>query len=287
MARSIASRPGASSRSPLTSATSMILPFALTLTTAAIASAGLYFFSDSSTTQPKPYLPSDTEEERPPPLSRRSRKPPRTKAAILRQQDADLASGFSDIPEEDTDAIVESHREEEERKQRRRTQLGMTFARMKGRVGEVLETVADEGLYDEEEAAEERRRREEEERRRKREEMMMEQRREQQEIMLQREREIDPSAVPLPSDSPVVNAAGSTIPVEAKAAGHYIPPPKRLKPIVIVVQERKATQGHESDDSFEEALSPTVSPYPLFPYPPHIHPHHQPLPQFTPPANLP
>lgn len=244
---------------------SLLLPFALTLTTAAIASAGLYFFSDTSnnTSPSRPYLPSDTEEERDQHQPRRSRKPPRTKTAILRREDreADILSGFSDIPEEDTDAIVESRREEEEHRRRKRgslrgTKAGSMLAYMKGAAVEALEKMNDDGLYDEEEALKIKQIKEEVDKERRQQELARLQRIEQQQQLEQLAREA--AQIPLPSDSPPT-ASGAGAAALAISSEQYKPIAKRLKHIALVVKERKALHGHDSDSDFEEAMLPNVS----------------------------
>lgn len=269
MARSIApSRRGGGGGGGGRHSNSLLLPFALTLTTAAIASAGLYFFSDTSnnTSPSRPYLPSDTEEERDQQQPRRSRKPPRTKTAILRREDreADILSGFSDIPEEDTDAIVESRREEEEHRRRKRgslrgTKAGSMLAYMKGAAVEALEKMNDDGLYDEEEALKIKQIKEEVDKERRQQELARLQRIEQQQQLEQLAREA--AQIPLPSDSPP-SASGAGAAAFASSSEQYKPIAKRLKHIALVVKERKALHGHDSDSDFEEAMLPNVSSLP-------------------------
>jgi hypothetical protein len=218
---------------------SLLLPFALTLTTAAIASAGLYWFSSESS-PPSSYPGSDSEHE---PSRHRRRRERRRRDHLTHDH----------ITEEDTDAIEESRREEELYRKRkamqRATSMGGVVEYMKEAAAGAYEKMRGDG--EDYEFAEE-------------EEL-------QRGPQIARETPRIDTAPTIPAhvgetarDTPtsfpisaVAGPAASAIP--APAIQQYVPAPKRKKAIAIVVAERKATQGHDSDGEFEEALMPSVS----------------------------
>ncbi|KAF8251538.1 hypothetical protein K440DRAFT_658636 [Wilcoxina mikolae CBS 423.85] len=217
---------------------SLILPFALTLTTAALASAGLYFFSSESS-PPSSYPGSDSEQE-----------PPRRRRRERRRTDR----VHDHITEEDTDAIEESRREEELFKKRRANAKGGVgggiAAYMRGAAAGAMEKMrGDEeeyGFGDEEQSRSAR--------------YMQEPKRD-----IPRVDTTTPitATTAITTTSAVVDrGATPTVPISAVTGSventqQYVPPPKPKKTIAIVIQEQKATQGHDSDGDFEEVHGPS------------------------------
>jgi hypothetical protein len=226
---------GPSSSSSRTGPHSLILPFALTLTTAALASAGLYFFSSDSSS-PSSYPGSDSEHDR-----------PRRRHSSRRRRRSTLPDH---ITEEDTDAIEESRHEEELYRKRRSAAGVMSYMREAVEHFTGGEDNEDDLAFGEEE---------EEEREQRYTQSQQRVQQQQQSQYQQMQKQVrDPSVI----DTTVSRAA--SVPISAVAGAventQYVPPPRRKRPIAIVVEEIKATQGHESDGDFVEALLPTVSP---------------------------
>ena len=225
--------------------------FALTLTTAALASAGLYFFSAGSS-PPSTYPGSDSEHEPP----RRSRdRPERPKKFI-----------HDHITEEDTDALEDSLRQERQFLERRRSRDQRTS--MRGAVGEAKPAGrSDGGMYGtgNEEAS-------------SKQWQQAQTETQQAESHWDPPNPANPFAPPPPPSAAAAAAAAAAASTATAATGggmrdralsdvpipavanptQYLPPPRRKKTIAIVVEERKATQGHESDEDFVEAILPTV-----------------------------
>lgn len=220
---------------------SLLLPFALTLTTAAIASAGLYWFSSESS-PPSSYPGSDSEHE---PSRHRRRRERRRRDHLTHDH----------ITEEDTDAIEESRREEELYRKRkamqRATSMGGVVEYMKEAAAGAYEKMR--GDSEDYEFAEE-------------EEL---QRPQGPHVPRETPRidtaptisaHVGETARDMPTSFPISAVAGpAASAISVPAIQQYVPAPKRKKTIAIVVAERKATQGHDSDGEFEEALIPSVS----------------------------
>jgi len=231
---------------------SLILPFALTLTTAALASAGLYFFSSESS-PPSSYPGSDSEHE----PSRRSY----SSGHHRRRRRHDRVHDH--ITEEDTDAIEDSRREEQLYRKRKSAAGVMSY--MKDAVENFTHHGDDDGLAFEED-----------------------------EEVVHRPRPARDGPPQQPPRPSVIDTAtgrrptapSSSAPISAVAPNssardisaasastaiaqtQYVPPPRRKRPVVLVVEERKATHGHDSDAEFEELLPAVRSSSPFLPHRP-------------------
>jgi hypothetical protein len=220
---------------------SLILPFALTLTTAALASAGLYFFSSDSSSSSS-YPGSDSERDRP----RRQHSSRRRRRSTLPDH----------ITEEDTDAIEESRREEELYRKRRSAAGVMSYMREAVEHFTGGENNEEDLAFGEEE--------EEEEEREQRYTQSQQQHVQQQQQSQYQQMQSTQKQVREPSIVDTAVSRAPSVPISAVAGPventQYVPAPRRKRPIAMVVEEIKATQGHESDSDFVEALLPTVSP---------------------------
>lgn len=218
---------------------SLILPFALTLTTAALASAGLYFFSSESS-PPSSYPGSDSEHE----PSRRSY----SGSHHRRRRRHDRVHDH--ITEEDTDAIEDSRREEQLYRKRKSAAGVMSY--MKDAVENFTHHGDDDGLAFEED-----------------EEVMNRPRpaRDGPPQQPPRPSVIDTatgrrptapsSSAPISAVAPnssARNITAASASTTATAQTQYVPLPRRKRPVALVVEERKATHGHDSDAEFEELL---------------------------------
>jgi hypothetical protein len=233
----------------------LIIPFALTLTTAALASAGLYFFSANSATASYPGSDSEQESDLRRRPSNSANSASRRRREQYNNQRRRVSRDYDRITEEDTDAIEESRREDELRSLKKRHSVGAGAGAGSGVYG----AAAAAGSYMKDAASNAI-------------DMFHESRHDHSDENGSQTGgwRVTTAGVNMNEGASVVNRGTIDLTNSSEAAltaagklEQYVPPPPRKKSVIIVVSERKATQGHESDNEFEEAIIPTVRDPPL------------------------
>lgn len=240
-----------SNRGPASSkagAHTLLIPFAL----AALASAGLYFFSSES--PPSSYPGSDSEHE--------SRHSPSAYNKRRRSRRADRVHDH--ITEEDTDAFEESRREEEEFWKRRREGM-MQYVK-----GAVEHFTGGEDNEDDLAFGEEDGERQQQQRQGGDAQFQQKTASFAQSKARKSSASTARSAPAVGTTVPTASAVAASVPFSAvsgtvqQTSTQYNPSPRRKRPIVFVI---KATKGDEIDGDFQEVIFPTRSLLSQFPRP--------------------